>query len=143
MPVVWPTGWCRLICEKVGRWSANRIPTSSRPRGDRHAAGAQTALVALASNAAIVIAKLAAFLLTGSAFVLAQTVHSAADTGNEGLLLLGNCRARQEAVQVHPFGYGRLRYFCAFVVSVVLFTAGGVASLLEGVDKLRHPAPGV
>ncbi|MDQ6727776.1 MAG: cation diffusion facilitator family transporter [Actinomycetota bacterium] len=106
---------------------------------DRRSTGAQTALVALGSNAVIAVAKLAAFAVTGSASLLAETVHSVADTCNEALLLLGNHRARREADRGHPFGYTRLRYFWAFVVSVVLFSVGGVASLLEGVDKLRHP----
>ncbi|MDQ6725860.1 MAG: cation diffusion facilitator family transporter [Actinomycetota bacterium] len=143
----------RSLCPPCGplvgaRASARRLVEVIEPgaegeeaTGDRHAAGAQTALVALASNAAIAIAKLGAFVLTGSASMLAETVHSAADTANEGLLLLGNRRGGQEADRVHPFGYARLRYFWAFVVSVVLFTVGGVVSLLEGVDKLRHPHP--
>jgi len=101
--------------------------------------GARTAAVAMASNAAIAVAKVIAFVLTGSASMLAETVHSAADTGNQGLLLFGNRRARREADPMHPFGYARLRYFWAFIVAVVLFTVGGVVSLFEGIDKLRHP----
>jgi cation diffusion facilitator family transporter len=78
-------------------------------------------------------------LFTGSSSMLAESVHSVADTGNQGLLLLGGRRARRARDTAHPFGYGRERYFYAFVVSLVLFSAGGIFALFEGVEKVRHP----
>jgi cation diffusion facilitator family transporter len=71
--------------------------------------------------------------------MLAEGVHSVADTGNQGLLFLGGRRARKPPTRQHPFGFGRERYFWSFVVAVVLFTAGGLFALLEGEEKLRHP----
>jgi cation diffusion facilitator family transporter len=71
--------------------------------------------------------------------MLAESVHSLADTGNQGLLLLGGRKAKKKADDQHPFGYGRERYVYAFVVSIILFSVGGVFSIYEGVDKLQHP----
>lgn len=71
--------------------------------------------------------------------MLAESVHSLADSGNQLLLLLGGRRSRRSATPEHPFGYGRERYLYAFVVSIVLFSVGGLFSLYEGVHKLRHP----
>jgi cation diffusion facilitator family transporter len=96
-------------------------------------------IAALAANLGIAIAKFVGFALTGAASLLAEAIHSVADTSNQGLLLLGDRRARREPSESHPFGYARERYFWAFVVSVVLFTAGGLFALYEGVEKLRHP----
>jgi cation diffusion facilitator family transporter len=96
-------------------------------------------LAALAANLGIAIAKFVGFALTGAASLLAEAIHSVADTSNQGLLLLGDRRARREPSDSHPFGYARERYFWAFVVSVVLFTAGGLFALYEGIEKLRHP----
>jgi cation diffusion facilitator family transporter len=79
------------------------------------------------------------FAITGSASLFAEAVHSVADTGNQGLLLLGAKRAERAPSESHPFGYARERYFWAFVVSIVLFLGGGVFALYEGVEKLRHP----
>lgn len=73
--------------------------------------------------------------------MLAEGVHSVADTGNQGLLLLGDHRARRAATHAHPFGFGRERYFWSFVVSMMLFTLGGLFALFEGTEKLRHPHP--
>jgi cation diffusion facilitator family transporter len=102
--------------------------------------GSRKAIIAaFAANLGIAILKFIAFAITGSAGLLAESVHSLADTGNQGLLFLGGRRARREATADHPFGYGRERYFWAFVVSVVLFTLGGAFAIYEGVDKLRHP----
>ena len=81
---------------------------------------------AFSANLAIAIAKLAAFLVTGAASLLAEAVHSLADTTNQGLLILGIARAKQEATPEHPFGFGRERYFWAFVVAMVLFSLGSV-----------------
>jgi cation diffusion facilitator family transporter len=77
--------------------------------------------------------------VTGAASMLAEAVHSLADTGNQGLLLLGGARASRAPTRDHPFGYGRERYFWAFVVSLVLFTLGSLFAIFEGVEKLRHP----
>ena len=94
---------------------------------------------AFLANLGIAVAKFAAFLVTGAASMLAEAVHSLADTGNQGLLILGTARAKQEATPEHPFGYGRERYFWAFVVSMVLFSLGSGFAIYEGIDKLRHP----
>ena len=96
-------------------------------------------IAALIANLGIAIAKFAGFLLTASASLLAEAGHSLADTGNQGLLLLGGKRARKVATPEHPFGYGRERYFWAFVVAMVLFSMGGLFALYEGIEKLRHP----
>ncbi len=96
-------------------------------------------VAALAANLGIAILKFVAFLVTQSSSMLSESIHSVADTGNQGLLLIGRARARRPADEQHPFGYGTLRYFYAFVVAFVLFSLGGVFSIYEGVDKLRHP----
>lgn len=96
-------------------------------------------LAALLANLGIAIAKLVAWLATGAASMLAEGVHSLADTGNQALLLLGGVRARRAATAEHPFGYGAERYFWAFIVSMVLFLLGGIVAIHEGVDKLQHP----
>jgi cation diffusion facilitator family transporter len=93
-------------------------------------------IAALAANLAIAIAKFAAFLVTGSASMLAESVHSVADTGNEVLLLIGAGRSRRARTTEHPFGFGRERYFYAFVVAVMLFTVGAVFSIYDGVHKI-------
>lgn len=104
------------------------------------AGGSTRAIVAaLLANGGIAIAKFVGFLLTRASSMLAESIHSLADTGNQGLLLLGGRRARREPTARHPFGYGRERYFWAFVVSVVLFALGSLFALFEGVEKLRHP----
>ena len=96
-------------------------------------------VVAFFANLGIAIAKFVGFLLTGAASMLAEAVHSLADTGNQGLLLLGGSRAGREASRDHPFGYGRERYFWAFVVALVLFSLGGLFAIYEGVQRLRDP----
>jgi cation diffusion facilitator family transporter len=101
--------------------------------------GSKAVIAALLANAGIAVAKFVGFLITGASSLLAESVHSVADSGNQGLLLLGQKQARREASEEHPFGYGRLRYFWAFVVTVVLFTLGSVFSLYEGYEKLVHP----
>jgi cation diffusion facilitator family transporter len=96
-------------------------------------------IAALAANLGIAIAKFAAFLLTGSASMLAESVHSVADTGNETLLLIGRGRSRRARTTEHPFGFGRERYFYAFVVAVMLFTVGAVFSIYDGIHKILSP----
>jgi len=94
---------------------------------------------ALFANAGIAVAKFVGFLITGSSSMLAESVHSVADTSNQGLLLLGQKRAEREATRLHPFGYGRSRYFYSFVVALVLFTLGSVFALYEGIHKISQP----
>ena len=94
---------------------------------------------AFLANLTIAIAKFAAFAVTGSASMLAEGIHSVADTGNQGLLFLGGKRATKAPTAEHQFGFGRERYFWAFVVSLVLFTLGGMFAIVEGIDKLFHP----
>ena len=96
-------------------------------------------IAALAANLGIAIAKFAAFLVTGSASMLAEAVHSVADTGNEVLLLIGSGRSRRARTGEHPFGFGRERYFYAFVVAVMLFTVGAVFSIYDGIHKILAP----
>jgi cation diffusion facilitator family transporter len=96
-------------------------------------------ITAFCANLGIAIAKFVAFLFTGAASMLAEAVHSVADTANQGLLLLGSARAQRAPTPEHPFGYERERYFWAFVVSVVLFTLGSLFACYEGLQKLRHP----
>ena len=96
-------------------------------------------LAALLGNLAIAIAKFAAFLVTGSSSMLAESVHSVADSGNQGLLLWGGKAARREADERHQFGFGRERYFWSFVVALVLFVVGAGFSIYEGIEKIRHP----
>ncbi|MFD7550230.1 cation diffusion facilitator family transporter [Streptomyces sp. NPDC059578] len=101
--------------------------------------GTKAIVAALAANLSIAVAKFVAFLFSGSSSMLAESVHSLADSGNQGLLLLGGRRARREATPQHPFGYGRERYIYAFLVSIVLFSAGGMFALYEGYEKVKHP----
>lgn len=96
-------------------------------------------IAALLANVGIAIAKLVGFLITGSASMLAESIHSIADSGNQCLLLLGGRRAQRAADREHPFGYGRERYFWAFIVALVLFSLGGAFAIYEGVSKIRHP----
>ncbi len=96
-------------------------------------------IAALGANLGIALSKFVAFFFTGSSSMLAEAVHSVADTSNQVLLLIGGRRSRQEPTQLHPFGYGRLRYLYAFLVSVVIFLVGGVFALYEGYGKLRDP----
>lgn len=103
--------------------------------------GNRAIIAALAANLGIAVTKFVAFLLTGSSSMLAESVHSVADSGNQGLLLLGGKRAKRAATPDHPFGYGRERYFWAFVVSIVLFTLGGLFALYEAWHKFQHPEP--
>ena len=100
--------------------------------------GNKAILAALAANAGIAVTKFIAFLLSGSSSMLAESVHSLADSGNQGLLLLGGKKAKQEATPEHPFGFGRERYVYAFIVSIVLFSIGGLFALYEGYHKYHE-----
>ncbi|NLU70774.1 cation diffusion facilitator family transporter [Streptomyces sp. HNM0574] len=101
--------------------------------------GTKAIVAALGANLAIAASKFVAFAFSGSSSMLAEGVHSLADSGNQGLLLLGGKRAKREASEEHPFGYGRERYIYGFLVSIVLFTIGGVFALYEGYEKIKHP----
>ncbi|WP_086660850.1 cation diffusion facilitator family transporter [Lentzea kentuckyensis] len=103
--------------------------------------GTKAIVAALAANAGIAVAKFVGFLFTGSSSMLAESVHSLADTSNQGLLLLGQKTAQRKATRLHPFGYGRDRYFWSFVVALLLFSLGSVFALYEGIHKLQHPEP--
>jgi cation diffusion facilitator family transporter len=101
--------------------------------------GVRAIVAALLANAGIAVAKFIGWGITGSSSMLAEAVHSVADTSNQGLLLLGTRTARRRPTAEHPFGYGRDRYFYSFVVALLLFSLGSVFALYEGIDKLRHP----
>jgi cation diffusion facilitator family transporter len=103
--------------------------------------GTRAIIAALAANLGIALTKFLAFLLTGSSSMLAESIHSVADSTNQVLLLVGGRRAERDATAKHPFGYGRERYIYAFVVSVVLFTVGGLFAVYEGAHKIVHPEP--
>ena len=96
-------------------------------------------VAAFAANLGIAVIKFVAFLLTGSASLLAESVHSVADTGNQVLLFVGRGRSIRPASDEHPFGFGRERYFYGFVVSVMLFTVGAAFSVYDGVHKMLNP----
>ncbi|PPI69408.1 cation transporter [Rathayibacter rathayi] len=101
--------------------------------------GGTAIITALAANLGIALTKCVAWFFSGSASMLAEGVHSLADSGNQLLLLLGGRRSRRAADEEHPFGYGRERYVSAFVVSIILFSVGGVFSLYEGIEKIAEP----
>jgi cation diffusion facilitator family transporter len=96
-------------------------------------------LAALLANLGIAIAKFVAFAITGATALLAEAIHSVADSGNEFLLAVGGRRAQREPTAEHPFGFGRERYFFAFVVALVLFSLGSLFAIYEGINKLAHP----
>jgi cation diffusion facilitator family transporter len=104
-----------------------------------HAAGGKAVIAALAANLGIAAVKFIAFAITGSASMLAESVHSVADSANQALLLVGRSRAQRAQTEEHQFGFGAERYFYAFIVAVVLFTVGAVFSLFEGVQRISHP----
>ena len=96
-------------------------------------------VTAIGSNLAIAVAKFAGAALTGSSSMLAEGVHSVVDTLNEVLLLVGLKRGERPATPKYPFGFGREIYFYSFVVALLIFSAGGIFSIFEGIDKVRHP----
>ncbi|MDT4893966.1 MAG: hypothetical protein QOE97_3001 [Pseudonocardiales bacterium] len=101
--------------------------------------GSKAVLAALGANLGIAVIKFVAAAITGSASMMAEGVHSVVDSGNQGLLLLGGRSSRRRATPEHPFGYGRDRYVYGFLVALMLFSAGGLFALYEGVQKIRHP----
>src|SRR4051812_17012441 len=106
--------------------------------GDGHESGGAI-LAAFLANMGIAATKFAGFLITGSSSLLAESIHSVADSSNQGLLFLGGRQAARNPTELHQFGYGRVRYFWAFVVAVVLFTLGGLFSVYEGYHKIADP----
>jgi cation diffusion facilitator family transporter len=101
--------------------------------------GPKAVVAALAANLSIAAMKFVAFILTSSSSMLAEAIHSVADSGNQILLLIGGKRSARQASPQHPFGYGRERYIYAFIVSIVLFTVGGLFALFEAWEKFQHP----
>jgi len=101
--------------------------------------GTRPIIAAFLANLGIAIAKFVGFIFTGSSSMLAESIHSVADTGNQGLLLLGGRLARREPDDDFQFGYARERYFWSFVVALVLFSLGSLFAIFEGVTKVRQP----
>ncbi len=104
-----------------------------------HSGSTRAITAAFLANLGIAIAKFAGFLVTASSALLAESIHSVADASNQALLVLGGRRARRDPTPLHPFGYGRVRYFWSFVVAVVLFSLGGLFSIYEGYHKISEP----
>jgi len=104
--------------------------------------GTKAVVAALLANTGIAITKFVAFFLTGFSSMLAEGIHSVADAGNQGLLLLGGKKAKREATEEHPFGYGRERYIYAFIVAIVLFSVGGLFALYEAYHKYHEISTG-
>jgi len=109
--------------------------------GENKSSSLRAVLLALGANFAIFVCKLGAALFTGSGSMLSEAVHSLADCGNQGLVLLGLRQARRPASIEHPLGEGAALYFWSFLVAMLLFSVGGVVSLYEGFSKLRYPEP--
>jgi cation diffusion facilitator family transporter len=103
--------------------------------------GTRAVVAALSSNVAIAVSKLVAFAFSGSSSMLAEGIHSLADSGNQVLLLIGGKKSEREATEEHPFGYGRERYVYGFLVAVVLFSLGGLFAVYEGYEKIKSPHP--
>jgi cation diffusion facilitator family transporter len=116
----------------------NRMPEQHTGKGE----SPRTVIVAVLVNVAIAVAKYTASIFTGSAAMVAEAIHSTVDAGNSALLLVGLHRSAKPADERHPFGYGREIYFWSLVVAVVIFGAGGVAAIAEGVSRLSEP-PGL
>ncbi|MGH3881063.1 MAG: cation diffusion facilitator family transporter [Actinophytocola sp.] len=103
--------------------------------------GTRAIVAALLANAGIAVAKFIGFIITGSSSMLAESVHSVADTSNQGLLLLGQRTSQRRATREHPFGFGRDRYFYSFIVALMLFSLGSAFAIYEALHKLQHPEP--
>ncbi len=115
-------------------------PGGQDPAGRAHGQGGMRAvLAALGANLGIAATKFVAFVITGSASMLAESVHSVADSGNQVLLLVGRKRSRRAETEQHQFGFGQERYFYGFIVAVVLFTVGALFSVYEGWHRITHP----
>jgi cation diffusion facilitator family transporter len=121
--------------------TAGRNAEQETGHTDQHGGGHGTRAIiaALLANLGIAIAKFLAFIVTGASSMLAEAIHSVADSGNQVLLLVGGKRSARAATPQHPFGYGRDRYIYAFIVAIVLFSVGGLFAIYEGYHKLTHP----
>ncbi|MEX2124649.1 MAG: cation diffusion facilitator family transporter [Woeseia sp.] len=106
-----------------------------------HSSTARAILYAFLANGGIALAKSWAAWLTGSGSMLAEAIHSYADTGNQVLLYLGLTRSTRPADAEHPLGYGKVSYFWSFIVAMLLFSVGGLFSIYEGIHKYLHPEP--
>ena len=126
-----------MACELRRRAMPSRGQLAPIPAGGSR----RPIYAALAGNLAVAITKAAAASWTGSAAMLSEAIHSAVDTGNQGLLLLGLNRAARPADERHPFGHGMEYYFWAFVVALMIFTLGGAVSIYEGVARVVSPEP--
>jgi cation diffusion facilitator family transporter len=104
--------------------------------------GTKAVIAALLANTGIALTKFVAFFLTGFSSMLAEAIHSVADAGNQGLLLLGGKKAKKEATPEHPFGFGRERYIYSFIVAIVLFSVGGLFALYEAYHKFHEVQAG-
>jgi cation diffusion facilitator family transporter len=124
--------------QEPGQQGKSGADESGQSAGHGHH-GRGAVLAALAANLAIAATKLVAFVITASASMLAESVHSLADSGNQVLLLLGRNRARRSETELHPFGYGQERSFYAFIVAVVIFVVGALFSGYEGIHRILHP----
>src|SRR3954466_16275588 len=109
--------------------------------GAGHGGGTTAIIAALLANLGIAVAKFVAFVVTGASSMLAEAIHSVADSGNQVLLLIGGRTAKREATPRHQFGFGRDRFISGFLVAIVLFGVGGLFAIYEGVHKLLHPEP--
>src|SRR5205085_11097471 len=140
---------------RLGRFRRAHAPTrhSLRPgrgggasvarlRAMSSGGGTRAVVAALLANLGIAVTKFVAFALTGASSMLAEAIHSVADSGNQALLLVGGKRSQREATEEHPFGYGRERYVYAFIVSIVLFSIGGLFALYEAYHKFHEIAGG-
>ncbi|MEP7091443.1 MAG: cation diffusion facilitator family transporter [Nocardioidaceae bacterium] len=105
--------------------------------------GTKAVVAALLANSGIAVMKFLAFFLTGASSMLAEGIHSVADSGNQGLLLLGGKRSRRRATPEHPFGFGRERYVYSFLVAIVLFSVGGLFALYEAYHKAHEVHAGL
>jgi cation diffusion facilitator family transporter len=117
---------------------SEQSPAAGGHGGGGHGGGTAI-LAALGANLGIAVAKFIAFFVTGASSMLAEAIHSVADSGNQVLLLVGGRRAQREATRQHQFGFGRDRYIYSFIVAIVLFSVGGLFAVYEGVHKLQHP----
>ncbi len=107
--------------------------------GGEHGESTGAILAAFLANMGIAVVKFIGFLITGASSLLAEAIHSVADSSNQGLLFWGGKAAQKAPTELHQFGYGRSRYFWAFIVAAVLFSVGGMFSIYEGVHKIQHP----
>jgi cation diffusion facilitator family transporter len=129
-----------MTTESAQPATAPGAETHSDGHGGGHG-GTRAIIAALLANIGIAVSKFVVFLVTGASSMLAEAIHSVADSGNQVLLLVGGRRSKRAATPEHPFGFGRDRYVYGFLVAIVLFSVGGLFAIYEGVHKLQHPEP--